>query len=66
MRPWEGEKGKARKAEKTEDRNVKSLGEGNLESLKPMQKGGDGRKDQTLPPSEPDSGQKKPFWVVLT
>lgn len=45
---------------------MKSLGEGNLESLKPMQKGGDGRKDQTLPPSEPDSGQKEPFWVVLT
>lgn len=38
MRPREGEKGKAREAEKTEDRNVKSsLGEGSLESLKPMQ-----------------------------
>lgn len=66
MRPREGEKGKAREAEKTEDRNVKSLGEGSLESLKPMQKGGDRRKDQTLPPPEPGLGQKEPFWVVLT
>lgn len=53
------EREKAREAEGTEDKNVRtSLGDGSLESLKPMQQRRQPRERAYSAPPEPGSGRK--------